>query len=182
MAKSKSISPIIDVGVLTLPFEGPELKRYCGKCLRWRMAQEMYTRNRCKKCKAEHLVAWRQQNPDKAIAHHRWARYRITAAQATAMLKRQARKCRLCHGNLSLRQAMVDHNHSCCPTRRSCGLCVRSLLCRRCNNLVGYLESTAPLLLKKALEYSNHQKWFTRGSRKRREFLKAYDEILAKLP
>lgn len=53
----------------------------------------------------------------------------------------------------------VDHDHSCCPGKKSCGKCVRGLLCGRCNfglglfkddtnalkNAVNYLEKYAAL-------------------------------------
>lgn len=29
---------------------------------------------------------------------------------------------------------VVDHDHACCPTERSCGSCIRGVICRGCNN------------------------------------------------
>lgn len=38
---------------------------------------------------------------------------------------------------------VVDHDHSCCPGPKSCGRCVRGLLCRTCNSAAGLLQDDA---------------------------------------
>lgn len=46
----------------------------------------------------------------------------------------------------------VDHDHSCCPSGRSCGSCVRGLLCAPCNKGIGHLSDN-PALLRAAADY-----------------------------
>lgn len=61
------------------------------------------------------------------------------------MLVEQGGACKLCFGpNTAGRKLAVDHDH---VTGK-----VRSLLCTRCNILVGYVENT-PELLERAVAY-----------------------------
>jgi len=34
----------------------------------------------------------------------------------------------------------VDHDHTCCPKSDSCGRCIRGIICRNCNNALGYIH------------------------------------------
>ena len=60
-------------------------------------------------------------------------------------LKSQDGHCALCPTEPSGRRLQVDHDHKCCPsrregTRKTCGECVRGLLCEACNTRLGHLE------------------------------------------
>jgi hypothetical protein len=108
---------------------------------------------------------WREQNPYMAKANHLWNRYHLLPKDITRMRAEQGGKCRLCRCELPDRFA-IDHDHRCCSGRRSCGKCIRGLLCKRCNVLVGYLESTPKKLLSRALAYSRIRSRLTLHSRK----------------
>lgn len=64
--------------------------------------------------------------------------YCLSIEQYNSMLEKQDYKCGIC---LSLfdekNKPRVDHDHHCCKGNRSCGECVRELLCRSCNHLIG---------------------------------------------
>lgn len=57
----------------------------------------------------------------------------ITVERYEEMLARQGGVCAICKRRPGKRRLAVDHDHSCCPGRRSCGKCVRGLLCKACN-------------------------------------------------
>lgn len=54
--------------------------------------------------------------------------------------KRAANGCEIC-GNKPERNLHVDHNHSCCNGAKSCGKCVRGIICNRCNMAVDKMET-----------------------------------------
>lgn len=89
--------------------------------------------------------------------------YGISLEDYDAMLKRQGGRCAICHRK-SGSSLSIDHDHSCCSTaRKSCGRCVRGLLCQPCNRrLLGMLcqENTkgkehAIGVLRRAIDYLN---------------------------
>lgn len=65
--------------------------------------------------------------------------------------------CDICKGKNSAGRALaVDHDHACCPGKRSCGKCVRGFLCGQCNYGVGNFKDDPQLLRKTALYLEQH--------------------------
>lgn len=49
--------------------------------------------------------------------------------------------CHICNRHaLPHKKLHVDHDHKCCPDKKSCGLCVRGILCDACNTAVSIYE------------------------------------------
>lgn len=73
-----------------------------------------------------------------------WSLYRLTATEYKQILDNQAGVCGLCGKTPDQegKSLAVDHDHSCCPGNRSCGACIRGLLCTRCNLAVGAYEAS----------------------------------------
>ena len=70
--------------------------------------------------------------------------YKITQEQYEKLLESQGGCCALCtekQGDDKRRMA-VDHNHECCSGQKSCGKCLRGILCADCNRKLGFLEQT----------------------------------------
>ena len=75
---------------------------------------------------------------------YRIREYGITPERYAEMLEAQGGTCALCDlpEPVAGRSLAVDHDHKCCPDKkRSCGKCVRGLLCSRCNNVLGFIEA-----------------------------------------
>lgn len=73
--------------------------------------------------------------------------YNITLAEYDDMLLAQNGVCAICHGVNPGEDALsVDHDHRCCPGKKSCGGCVRGLLCRKCNTGLGAFDDNVALL------------------------------------
>ena len=79
----------------------------------------------------------------------RAAKYGVTADKFNSMLQSQGGLCAMCHEPCS--DWCVDHDHNCCPDNKgkTCGNCVRALLCGPCNRSLGHYEKVQ----KQAEEY-----------------------------
>lgn len=68
-----------------------------------------------------------------------WSKYRVRYSD---LLARQQGLCLMClQPPPDTRNMSVDHDHRCCPGEKSCGACVRGLLCLRCNTALGIIEN-----------------------------------------
>lgn len=88
-----------------------------------------------RKRRSQAMQRWRTNNPDGEKDVRLRCTFNITLDQYNAQLVKQGDACAIC-GTLDPRGKggfHVDHDRRCCPGKRSCGLCVRGLLCTRCN-------------------------------------------------
>lgn len=122
-------------------------RKWCANCLQWKPPAEfprgknrsdgLYTY--CKSC---------------SIAKTRYNNFRMEQQDYDALLAGQDGKCATCEQAGSL---VIDHDHACCEeSGRSCGLCIRGLLCSSCNSALG-LVSDSEGTLNNMLDYL--KKW-----------------------
>jgi hypothetical protein len=73
----------------------------------------------------------------------------LTSEQYDALLAAQGGGCAICKGTTPYGRGRfhIDHDHACCPGQRSCGKCVRGLLCGRCNPGLGAFQDSPDLLV-----------------------------------
>ena len=67
-----------------------------------------------------------------------WDTFRMSEDDYNAMLMAQNYVCAICGDiNAGDRMLQVDHDHACCPGKKTCGKCIRGLLCSKCNLMLG---------------------------------------------
>lgn len=94
-----------------------------------------------------------EKNPQK----HRWdtiyKKYKMTQAMYEGLLEQQGGVCAVCGGLPNRNYLAVDHDHSCCPTEKTCGNCIRGLLCGSCNSFLGRVNDNPQSLLEYLKKY-----------------------------
>lgn len=113
--------------------------------------------SKCKKCCNADVRTWRDENPEKAARltlNGNLRKYNLSPERYAAMLQAQDSCCAICGTDRPGGQGRfhVDHDHKCCPGIRSCGRCVRGLLCNNCNAGLGRFEDNV-VALRKAIDY-----------------------------
>lgn len=102
-----------------------------------------FRRLRCDTCTA---LAWKQADADprrKRMSRngHLQRGFSITLEQYEEMYERQGGVCAICRKpEIPGRSLAVDHDRKCCPGDKSCGKCIRGLLCFRHNTGLGKIE------------------------------------------
>jgi hypothetical protein len=94
-------------------------------------------------CEGEHAgLGWCRYH------YEPFKRYKLTPDDFDALMARQGGGCAICGAKPGPGARLhVDHDHLCCPGRgRSCGKCVRGLLCVDCNVMIGLAKDDTSTL------------------------------------
>ena len=82
--------------------------------------------------------------------------YNLTEAQYNELYEFQGGMCYICGPfsgrNGRTKNLAVDHDHSCCSGRISCGKCVRGLVCDTCNKFLGLIRDN-PEAFQRGIDY-----------------------------
>lgn len=144
----------------------------CSRCGKEKPEAEFHGRWRsndrlqawCASCHSEYAADYYQTVKEaRAIKYHEnraavqfgrlLRRYSITAERYDDLLRLQDRECFGCGTPYGLQ---VDHDHTCCPGKSSCGRCVRGFLCPPCNKALGFASDSPEVLRNLALYLHRH--------------------------
>lgn len=87
-------------------------------------------------------------NPQKFQERQTFRNFGLTHEQYDEMLAAQGGVCAICERPPGEKRFAIDHDHSCCSGRKTCGKCIRGLLCQRCNHALGLLGDDPDTLAK----------------------------------
>jgi hypothetical protein len=98
----------------------------------------------------------RDPEHSRALARARMTKFRsgITLPEYELLLSAQGGVCALCGSDdpRGTGRFVIDHDHGCCPGKRSCGACIRGLLCHPCNSAIGLFGEDV-VVLTAAIDY-----------------------------
>lgn len=134
----------------------------CVRCSKSKPLDEFYRakgerrRGECKTCSnAQERERYKGARKEaRSGIGARTKRYGLTVAQYQGLIEEQGGRCAICGTAEPGGKGTwhIDHGHDCCPGAGSCGVCVRGLLCSRCNMGLGHFRDD-PALLRSAADY-----------------------------
>lgn len=113
-------------------------------------------RKTCIACVLEKQTGQRaRRGPDYDRDAKRRRNFKLTPEGFNSLFASQGNRCAICRraDTGTVRAWHVDHDHACCPEPgKSCGACIRGILCHGCNLVLGHSKDDAALL-RAAAEY-----------------------------
>lgn len=133
---------------------GPVTEERCGRCLETFTIQRRQVESPATQAWREFCESCRRASP---LTLHQLRGHNVPLELARTWLRLgDELPCGCCgrqlHRKTRSGQPVIDHDHVCCQGQRSCGRCIRGVLCGRCNTDLGVIEATRttgrlPLLL-----------------------------------
>jgi hypothetical protein len=129
--------------------------RTCKLCARERERRRQAGNPVSRERKRLSAARWKVNNPELQRRRNRIKAlrlYRLSVEQFETMVASRGGVCEICGKPPRVgRRLVVDHDRGCCPHARTCGTCIRGLLCVPCNASLGLLER--PAWLSSAMAY-----------------------------
>jgi hypothetical protein len=147
----KKVYPRTEEFFYTTPIKnGFALDLTCKKC---RIASHILYKDRSREYKDKYNIYQASRSKSNKARKLRikidLKRKNLKPEQYDELLTKQNNRCAGC-GRFAAsfkRRLAVDHDHSCCPTtRKSCGKCIRGLLCNDCNVALDHLRDSVSTL------------------------------------
>jgi hypothetical protein len=104
----------------------------------------------CRLCYNENYRNYYKNNPEQYTKHRAYVkkndlvyrkqlyRHSLKEEKFLELLNMYDGKCHSCKEEFA---TAIDHDHNCCPnSNKSCGECVRGILCNGCNTALGFLK------------------------------------------
>ena len=117
----------------------------CADCFRRSLRGNRALNQACAHCGALMEASARRRYcvncspPGDTAARVMLRNYNFSRAEYNALLAKQSGVCAMV---LCGRPAkVIDHDHVCCPGKKTCGKCIRGLLCVTCNSWLAPLEA-----------------------------------------
>lgn len=135
----------IHCGALDLTSVRGALPKYCSTCrLNYTSIYEKNMRVR------------RAKDPKQAQKHKVRYRFGISLEHYESLISSQGGMCAVCFEKPESGKILyIDHDHSCCPGEKTCGKCIRKLLCQRCNTALGFVGDNPQILIAMAVYLKN---------------------------
>lgn len=142
--------------------------KQCTKCKEVKDLTNYYQKNGykdgldsyCKSCHRKVGYEWKRANPEKVKRSRIKNKFGLSLEEYEQMFVLQNGVCAICSNpETMIRKGKtvslsVDHDRSCCSGDRSCGQCIRGLLCYACNTGISRFNDDVKKL-EKAIQYIN---------------------------
>ena len=116
-----------------------------------------YRKQHAERIRLNESKTWHRKSPAEKQRITLWQNHKLTPEVADAIIARQQGRCLGCMKPLQMgfgrgKRFHVDHDHTCCPSIKSCGSCVRGFLCHGCNTAIGLVDES-PETLRRLIAY-----------------------------
>jgi len=117
----------------------------CADCRAWNAGQQRKQRAKYPEWHRNYHREWYARHPAAARRDKVLRKYGLSLDRYDALLLSQDGACAICR-KLAKDFLQVDHDHQCCQGQRSCGRCIRGLLCRTCNTAIGLFHDDRQII------------------------------------